>query len=66
MVPTWVPKWSRNGPKIDQKINKNSDAIFDGFGGRFWTSFGTKTEASWHQNADGMERKFEKLDLHPE
>ena len=50
MVPTWSPKRSQNGEKIEAKIDQNFDAswgrIFEGF----WWIWEGKMEPSWDQN----------------
>ena len=50
MAPTWVPKWSQNGPKINGEIDQKSDVFLDAFFVRFWSISGGKMESSWHQN----------------
>ena len=50
MAPTWVPKWSQNGAKINGKIDRKSDVFLDGFFVRFWSISGGKMGPSWHQN----------------
>ena len=50
MAPSWVPKWSQDGRKIDAKINHFFDASWDRFLDGFWWILGAKMEASWHQN----------------
>ena len=47
MAPTWVPKWSLNGEKIDAKIDQKFDASWDRFLERFWWILEGKMEASW-------------------
>ena len=34
----WLPKWSKNPPKIDAKIHQFSNALVDGF----WIDFGNQ------------------------
>ena len=31
MAPTWLPKWSQDGPKIHQNLDHFLDASWDGF-----------------------------------
>ena len=50
MVPTWLPKWSQNGSKIDLKIDQIFDASWNRFLKGFWWILGGKLEPSWHQH----------------
>ena len=56
MAPTWLPKWSQNGPKIDAKIDQNFDGFRDRFLEGFWWILGAKMEPSWGKN--GMENRY--------
>ena len=50
MAPTWVPRWSQNGEKIDAKIDHKFDASWDRFLEGFWWILGGKKDPSWHRN----------------
>ena len=56
MAPTWPPKRSQNGPKIDAKIDQNFDGFRDRFLEGFWWILGAKMEPSWGKN--GMENRY--------
>ena len=49
-APTWLPKWSQDGQKIDSKIDHVFDVSWNRFSMGLWWIFGTKMELSWHQN----------------
>ena len=55
MAPTWLPRWSQNGEKIDAKIDQKIDAFQDRFLMRFGWILEGEMEASWHQ--DGVENR---------
>ena len=46
MAPTWVPKWSQDGQKIDAKMHHFFDASWNRFLGGFWWILATKIEPS--------------------
>ena len=49
MAPTWVPKWSQDGPKIDAKMHHFFDASWNRFLDGFW----------WILNANSeLDRKY--------
>ena len=50
MAPTWVPKWSQDGQKIDAKKHHFFDASWNRSLGGFWWILGAKIEPSWHPN----------------
>ena len=45
-APTWAPKWSQDGPKIDAKMHHFFDASWNRFLGGFWWILGIKIEPS--------------------
>ena len=45
-APTWAPKWSQDGQKIDAKMHHFFDASWNRFLGGFWWILGTKIEPS--------------------
>ena len=55
-VPTWVPKRSQLGQKIDPKIDHFLDASWNRFLGGFCWILGAKMEPSWYQN--GIKNRF--------
>ena len=50
MGPTWVPRWSPNGEKLDAKIDQKLGASWDWFLRGFGRILGAKMEPCWHQN----------------
>ena len=59
MAPTWIPKWSQDGQKIDAKIDQKFDASWDRFLGGFWWILEGKMEPSWHQNRSKIDANGE-------
>ena len=53
MAPTWLPKRSQNGLKIDGKIDQN----YDGFGDRFLKDFNWFWAPKWSQVGTNIDPK---------
>ena len=53
MAPTWLPKRSQNGLKIDAKIDQN----FDGFRDRFLKDFSGFLAPKWSQVGTKIDQK---------
>ena len=60
MAASWLPKRSQDGPKIHQNFDHFLDASWDRFLNEFWSIFGSKMEASWHQNRSKIDVNFER------
>ena len=50
MAPTWLPKWSQDGQKVDPELDHFFDVSWDRCLGGIWLIFAAKMEPSWHQN----------------
>ena len=53
MAPTWLPKRSQNGLKIDAKIDQN----YDGFRDRFLKDFSGFLAPKWSQVGTKIDQK---------
>ena len=53
MAPTWLPKRSQNGLKIDGKIDQN----YDGFGDQFLKDFSGFLAPKWSQVGTKIDQK---------
>ena len=59
MAPSWPPKSKQNRKQIDAKIDRKNDASWNRFLEGFWSIFGSKMEACWHQNRPKIDANFE-------